>query len=99
MKKIFLAAIALTFSFGVFAQDTTTLSQHKWKSHEGIMMKNGKLMVMQNGQKTLLSRDTIFASGTTVSMNGTIKRSDGTTESLKNGEYINWDGSISKMKK
>ncbi|HEV2830388.1 MAG TPA: DUF6799 domain-containing protein [Hanamia sp.] len=96
MKKLLLSAFAIALSSGVFAQDTQ--SQNKWKDHEGIFMKNGKMMVIRNGQKTQLLQDTTFSNGTTIMVDGTVKSSDGTTTMLKDGQFVNSDGTISNKK-
>ena len=98
MKKLLLLIFAVPLSLGVFAQDTTTrmdnMQQQKMKSHDGIMMKNGKMMVMENGQTSPLTEDRTLSNGTVVMSNGTVKMSDGTTSTLKEGEYVNMDGTM-----
>ena len=96
MKKLLLSVFAIALSLGVFAQDTQ--SQNKWKDHEGIFMKNGKMIVIRNGQKTQLLQDTTFSNGTTIMVDGTVKSSDGTTTMLKDGQFVNSDGTISNKK-
>lgn len=96
MKKMLLSVFAIALSLGVFAQETQP--QKKWKDHEGIMMKDGKVMVMKNGEKTALLQDTTLSNGTTITVDGTVKSSDGTTTMLKDGDYVNSDGTISSKK-
>ncbi|HEY9343290.1 MAG TPA: DUF6799 domain-containing protein [Hanamia sp.] len=96
MKKLLLSVFAIGLSLGVFAQDTQ--SQNKWKDHEGIFMKNGKVMVIKDGQKTQLLQDTTLSNGTTIMVDGTVKSSNGTTTMLKDGEFVNSDGTISEKK-
>ena len=96
MKELLLSVFAIGLSLGVFAQDTQ--SQNKWKDHEGIFMKNGKVMVIRNGQKTQLLQDTTLSNGTTIMVDGTVKSSNGTTTMLKDGEFVNSDGTISEKK-
>ena len=96
MKKLLLSVFAIVLSLGVFAQDTQ--SQNKWKDHEGIFMKNGKVMVIKDGQKTQLLQDTTLSNGTTIMVDGTVKSSNGTTTMLKDGEFVNSDGTISEKK-
>ncbi len=99
MKKVLLSLLAITLSFGVFAQDTTSgmnyMQQHNMKPHEGIWMKNGKLMVWENGQATQLTQDRTLSNGTLVMTDGTVKKSDGTTQTLREGDFISMDGTIS----
>gem|GEM_PF-1135307 len=88
MKMLFLSIFAIALSFGVFAQDSTR-----------IVMKDGKMMVKKNGEKTQLTQDTTLSNGTSVMLNGTVKTSDGNTVILQNGDFVNMDGTIGKMKK
>lgn len=88
MKKVLLSIFAITLSYGVFAQESTK-----------IVMKDGKMMVKKNGEKTQLTQDTTLSNGTSVMLNGTVTTSDGNAVILKNGEFVNMDGSIGKMKK
>ena len=85
---LFLSIFAIALSFGVFAQDSTR-----------IVMKDGKMMVKKNGEKTQLTQDTTLSNGTSVMLNGTVKTSDGNTVILQNGDFVNMDGTIGKMKK
>jgi hypothetical protein len=96
MKKMLLSVFVITLSLGVFAQETQP--QKKWKDYEGIMMKDSKMIVMKNGEKTELLQDTTLSNGTTITVDGTVKSSDGITTMLKDGEYVNSDGTISSKK-
>jgi hypothetical protein len=89
MKKILITLFAITLTLGVFAQDST---KHTMKKHEGVMMKNGKLLMMKNGQTTPLTTDLTLDNGTVVMTNGTVKAKDGSTTTLKEGDYITMDG-------
>lgn len=103
MKKVLLLMFAITLSFGVFAQDSAmhkmdNMQHHDMKSHDGIMMKNGKVMVMENGQSTVLTQDKTLSNGTVISANGNVKMSDGTTKMLKDGDWVGMDGKMGSMK-
>ena len=103
MKKVLLSIFAITLSLGVFAQDSSmnhmnNMEHHKMKSHDGIMMKNGKVMVMENGKTSELTQDRTLSNGTVVSSNGTVKMADGTTKTLTNGDYVNMNGTMGNMK-
>jgi hypothetical protein len=99
MKKVLFSLFAIALSFGAFAQDSSMhhmqQNKMKMKTHEGIMMRNGKVMVMQNGQSTPLTEDKTLSNGEVVSSNGQVKMSDGTTTMLKDGDWVNMDGIIS----
>ncbi len=104
MKKVLLSIFAITLSFGVFAQDSAmnhmNMQEHKMKmkNHDGIMMKDGKMMVMENGQTTELTQDRTLSNGTVVSANGKVKMANGTTKMLKDGDWVSMDGTMGNMK-
>lgn len=101
MKKVLFSLFAIALSFGAFAQDSSMhhMQQNKMKmkmkTHEGIMMRNGKVMVMQNGQSAPLTADKTLSNGEVVSSNGQVKMANGTTTMLKDGDWINMNGTIS----
>lgn len=99
MKKVLFSLFAIALSFGAFAQDSSMhhmqQNKMKMKTHEGIMMRNGKVMVMQNGQSAPLTADKTLSNGEVVSSNGQVKMADGTTTMLKDGDWINMNGTIS----
>lgn len=96
MKKVLLSLFAIALSFGAFAQDSAMHNnmQHKMKSHEGIVMRNGKVMVIENGKSTPLTQDKTLSNGEVISSNGNVKMSDGTTSMLKDGDWVSMDGTI-----
>lgn len=108
MKKTFLILFAFCLSFGAFAQDTTGQDQSQnMESHDmqskmmkpdGIHMKDGKMILMQNGQRSELTQDMTLTNGTVVSPNGTVKLADGTTQTLKDGDFIDMNGTMGTMK-
>ena len=103
MKKALVTLFAITLSLGVFAQDSTNkmnnmAPKHDMQSHEGVIMKDGKLFVMKNGQTTQLSKDMTLDNGTIIMASGTVKAKDGTTTILKEGDYVKWDGTIGNIK-
>ncbi len=99
MKKVLFSLFAIALSFGAFAQDSAMhhmqQNKMKMKTHEGIMMRNGKVMVMQNGTSAPLTEDKTLSNGEVVSSNGQVKMADGTTTMLKDGDWVNMNGSIS----
>ncbi len=63
------------------------------KMKDCIMMKGGKVMV-KSGMSMQLMKDTTLKHGVMVMMDGTVKKKDGTTYMLKEGEFGNgeWEG-------
>jgi hypothetical protein len=92
MKKLWLSLLAITCTLGVFAQDSTNAMNKPKPHHDGIMMKDGKLLMMKNGQTTQLTTDMTLDNGTVVMTNGTVKAKDGSTKTLKEGDYVTMDG-------
>ena len=97
MKKLFIAIFALGLTAGAFAQDSTgainnTPQVHKMQNHDGVIMKSGKVILMKNGQSSILTEDLVLTDGTTVMADGTVKSKDGTTATMQEGDYFKMDG-------
>ena len=91
MKKLILLLVAMTFSFGVYAQEREMPA----KTH--IMMKDGKMWVMKDGKSSAMDGDLTLNEGTIVSASGKVTMKDGSTKTLENGDAIDMDGVISKQ--
>ena len=103
MKKVFVSIFAMTLALGVFAQDSTNDANKMapkpgMQKHEGVIMRDGKLQMMKNGQTTPLTTDLTLDNGTVVMANGTVKTKDGTTTTLKEGDYVGMDGTMGNVK-
>ena len=62
---------------------------------DGVIMKDGKMMLMKRGKATApLRSDFRTHTGTTVRTNGSITASDGTITHLENGQMMMMDGKI-----
>ena len=97
MKRLNLLILAIIVSFSVSAQTDTTKS----KMHHGAgmnyhayVMKNGKLMEMQNGQQTILTQDATLQNGTKITSSGEVIWKDGKTQQLTNGDRVDMNGKI-----
>jgi len=66
---------------------------------DGVMMKNGKIMMVKKGEMTLLDNDITLANGTKIMIDGAYIKSDGTRMMLKEGQHIDMDGNVSIIKK
>ena len=66
------------------------------KTNESIMMKNGKVTVIENGRSTELTQNKTLTNGTIISVDGSVKATNGTTTVLKDGDWVNQDGTISR---
>ena len=104
MKKVLVSLFAITFTLGVFAQDSTNTTNNNTnqtqgvQKHEGVIMKDGKLLMMKDGQTTQLTTDLTLDNGTVVTADGTVKNKDGTTTTLKEGDYVAMDGTTGNIK-
>lgn len=61
---------------------------------DGVMMKNGKLMMVKNGKKTLIDHEMSMWNGTRVLSNGTILKKDGSRIMMKEGQYMDMAGNL-----
>ena len=104
MKKIFAVLFITVLTTGAFAQTDSTMGKmHKMKLKEMIkgdcvMMKDGKMMVMKNGQTKDMDKDMTLGNETTVMKDGTVKMKGGKTMMMKDGDCIYMNGKTSKMK-
>ena len=89
MKTLIVTFFAFALSSCVFAQD-----KEDWQKKDMILMKDQKVVVVKNGQKSDLLKDTTLANGTIISVAGLVTSTDGNTVTLKDGEYVNSDGTI-----
>jgi hypothetical protein len=82
--------ISRFLSSGIFAFATLTTLQAADK--DGVAMKDGKMMTVKDGVKAEMTGDMVLKDGTKVTSNGTVTSSDGKTWTLKDGEFIDVDG-------
>src|SRR6478735_5005883 len=77
MKKLLILAFVFICTAGaVSAQDTTGHKMHKMhQMKDCVMMKDGKVMVMKDGQKSELTEDMTLSNGTVVMKDGSVKTS------------------------
>lgn len=69
------------------------------KSHpDGVMMQNGKIMMVKKGQMTTLDHDMTMSNGTKIMTDGSYTPKDGTTLQLKEGQHMDMSGNLSLIK-
>lgn len=92
MKKyriVILAVVGLCLSVSFLASPVLAVEK------DGIMMMEGKLMMMQDGREvSRMDREMTLSDGTRIMMNGKIKRKDGKEIQLQEGQTIMLDGKI-----
>jgi hypothetical protein len=111
MKKLLVVVVSLGLSCAAFSQSptksTTQVSTRSTtnKSYQaqdvlaqnGVAMKSGKMVIMKNGQPVgSLTKDMTMADGTSVTPSGLVTKSDGSTASLREGDYIMMSGASNK---
>ncbi|HUB60780.1 MAG TPA: DUF6799 domain-containing protein [Puia sp.] len=100
MKKLIcVGAFLLLSGAAVMAQSSGSsgsgsgmMSDQKMK--DCLMMKDGKVMVCKGGMSMPLMKDTTLRHGVMVSMDGTVKKKDGSTYMLKEGESVMGNGKV-----
>lgn len=102
MKKLIGLLAFTTLALCSYAQDSTkmqdtSMSSSKHMMKDCLIMKDGQVMTVKDGQKTKLDRTMTLANGTTVAPDGTIKWANGKTKLLKEGQCIYMDGKMGKM--
>lgn len=69
------------------------------ESHpDGVMMQNGKIMQVKNGQMSISENDMTMSNGTKIMSDGTLFNNDGTKTMLEEGQHIDMSGNMTPMK-
>ena len=66
-------------------------------NEELVMMRDGRMMVVRNGELMEMEEDMTMLDGTRVTMAGTIMTTDGTTRAMMDGEAMTMDGRLIDM--
>ena len=109
MKNLFLTMLAVALSFGAFAQDTlpkrdtlptrdTIPREQKSQLKDVYVMKDSKMWQIKAGEKSEMTTDVTLVNGTIVMANGTVKKTDGQSVTLKNGQFVDLEGNIGEWK-
>ncbi len=106
MKKLLILCMVGAFSYSALCQSNsvpkksdTDFAFTKKMEKEFVMMQNGLALHVKDGNTTTLSSPLKLNNGGLVMPDGTIQMSDGTTKKLKEGEYVDIDGIMGKIKK
>lgn len=76
MRKFLILRLTVLLSFGLFAQENL----------DGVIMKDGKMVVIKNGKIIMMSRDITFSNGSRVMSDGTVIQKDGSKKMTVEGE-------------
>ncbi len=64
---------------------------------DGVVMQNGKMMKVKDGQTTTLDQEMTMSNGTKIMRDGSCINSDGTTTMMKEGQHMDMSGNMSRM--
>jgi len=95
MKKMLAMLVAVFAVVLVHAQNAD--QGHKKMMKDCIMMKDGKVVQMKDGNSTDVTSDVTLSNGTVVSADGTVKTKDGKTSKLKDGDCVYMSGKMTHM--
>lgn len=112
MKKLILVFVAIAIAAGAYAQidSTSRMSQRNVNYNpdlryntaekslpDGVVMKNGVVMKVEDGEMTILDDDMTMGNGTKITSDGTWTKSDGTEKVLEEGQHIDMSGNMTTM--
>ena len=88
-RTVTLAVVGLFLSVSFLASSVVAAEK------DGVMMKNGKMTMMQDGKEvTRMDRETTLSDGTRVMMNGKMVTKDGKEVQMKEGQTVMMDGKM-----
>ena len=88
-RTVTLAVVGLFLSVSFLASSVVAAEK------DGVMMKSGKMMMMQNGKEiNRMDRETTMTNGTRVLMNGRMVTKDGKETQMKDGQMVMLDGKM-----
>lgn len=107
MKKLLILIAAVSFSLASFAQNSTSgkrteedkkMKKEKKMDHDQLHyeMENGKIVEVEAGRSKPLTNDVTLEDGSVLMTDGTIKKENGMTKKLKDGECVYKDGKVDK---
>jgi hypothetical protein len=88
-RTVALAVVGLFLSVSFLASPVVAVEK------DGVMMKNGKMTMMQDGKEvTRMDRETTLSDGTKVMMNGKMVMKGGKEVQMKEGQMVMMDGKM-----
>lgn len=102
MKKSFVLAAMLFIAMGSFAYSPSPaidamISQEKTqKMKDCVMMKDGKMYVVKDGESTEMTKAVVMSNGSKVLANGDVIAKNGDTVKLEDGDVVYMNGKIEK---
>ncbi len=99
MKTTLLTTCAIAALWAASATSGLAADDKKDKMHDGIMMKDGTVMVVKDGTATKMTKETELSDGSKVMTDGTVVAKDGEKTMLKEGDTVAMDGKMVKDRK
>ncbi len=103
MKKVFFTLTAMILTFGAFAQtetenkpttqDKTAQKQHRHAN--GYMLKDGRVMMVKDGNLTPIQKDITLSNGTVIMADGNYMEKGKTKTKFKDGQHVDMNGNWS----
>ena len=105
MKKLIFVLGALALSFGSLAQSDTTMKKMNhnkmpmqdkmdMSKTDGVMMMDGKMMMIKDSKMTLMKKQITMGNGTKVMTDGMCMKKDGTKMTMKEGDHMDMSGKM-----
>lgn len=97
-----MAAVICTAHFSTAQSKPDSLPQARETRMERggyITLQGGQVMLVKDGKATKLEKDKTLTDGTVVMTNGSVKKTDGTSIQMKEGDRIYLDGGMSLSSK
>lgn len=74
-------------------------SQDLQNTHpDGVMMQNGKMVIVKGGRTTVLDQELTMSNGTRIMKDGTSIKKDGTKVMMTEGQHMDFAGNMVPMK-
>ena len=108
MKKLILSFL-VAVSLGAYARNISVAGKMESEVNmknsilavpatpDGFFMKDGKMMMVNDGKFAMMVRDVTLPNGTMVMSTGYYMKKGGSKTELKEGEHIDMDGNVTKM--
>lgn len=91
----------MLLGYGAFAQTETdskmqnpTTAQQTGRHPNGYILKDGKVMMVKDGNMSLIQKDITLSNGTVIMADGSYMEKGKSKMRLKDGDHIGMDGSI-----
>lgn len=103
MKQLLLAAVIFCTAHVATAQTKTDslpqVTEKKMEKDGYITLQGGQVMLVKDSKAEKLEKDKTLTDGTVVLLNGMVKKADGTSMQMKEGDRIYLDGGMSLSRK